>query len=211
MLFLLLSKTVRRLVGACVLAVLLVVVGTAASVWWTARADDRTPSDAIVVLGASQYDGRPSSVLEARLEHALTLFQDDVAPRILTVGGGAEGDRYTEAQAGERYLRGRGVDRARILAVGQGRDTLQSLQALETVMAGRGWDSVVLVTDPWHALRSLRMARDLGLTAVSSPTRRGPSVRTRETEVRYIARETAAYLYYRAFGASAGEGAPGAV
>ena len=209
--FLLFSKTIRRLVGACVLGVLLVVAGTATSVWWTARGDDRTPSDAIVVLGASQYDGRPSSVLEARLEHARTLFQDGVAPRILTVGGGAEGDRYTEAQAGELYLRGRGVDRNRILAVGEGRDTLQSLQALEAVMVERGWDSIVLVTDPWHSLRTRTMARDLGLSAVASPTRRGPSVRTRETEVRYIARETAAYLYYRAFGASAGAGAPGAV
>ena len=209
--FLLLSKTVRRLVGAVVLALLLVPLGTAARVWWTARGDDRTPSDAIVVLGASQYDGRPSSVLEARLEHARTLFAGGVAPRIVTVGGGAEGDRFTEAQAGELYLRSRGVDRQRILAVGEGRDTLQSLRALETVMDERGWDSVVLVTDPWHSLRTRTMARDLGMTAVTSPTRRGPSVRTRETEVRYIARETAAYLYYRAFGGSAALGAPGAV
>ena len=73
--FLLLSKTVRRLVGAVLLAVLLVVGGTATGIWWTARADDRTRSDAIVVLGASQYDGRPSPVLEARLEHARTLFE----------------------------------------------------------------------------------------------------------------------------------------
>ncbi|MCW2606498.1 MAG: hypothetical protein JWO60_1191, partial [Frankiales bacterium] len=153
----------------------------------------------------------PSSVLEARLEHARTLFQDGVAPRILTVGGGRPGDRFTEAQAGENYLRGRGVDRTRILAVGEGRDTLQSLQALDRVMGERGWSSVVLVTDPWHSLRTRTMARDLGLAAVTSPTRRGPSVRTRETEVRYIARETAAYLYYRTFGGSAGEGAPSAV
>ena len=97
---LLLSKTVRRLLAAVVLAVLLVVGGTAVSVWWTARGDDRTASDAIVVLGASQLDGRPSSVLEARLEHARTLIQADVAPRDITVGGSRPGDRFTEAQAG---------------------------------------------------------------------------------------------------------------
>ena len=208
---LLFSKTVRRLLGAVLLALLLIPLGTATLIWWTARTDDRSRSDAIVVLGASQFDGRPSSVLEARLEHARTLFLADVAPRILTVGGGRPGDRFTEAQAGESYLRGRGIDRTRILAVGEGSDTLQSLQALDRVLQERGWRSVTLVTDPWHSLRTRTMARDLGLTAVTSPTRRGPSVRTRDTEVRYIARETAAYLYYRVFGGSAGKGAPKAV
>jgi uncharacterized SAM-binding protein YcdF (DUF218 family) len=209
--FLLFSKTLRRLVLALLLAVLVVLGGTAAGVWWTARADDRTRSDAIVVLGASQFDGRPSPVLTARLEHARTLYEAGVAPRVITVGGGAPGDRFTEAQAGERYLRSRGVDRYDILALGEGRDTLRSLQALERTMQERGWRSIVIVTDPWHSMRSRRMASDLGLQAVTSPTRSGPSVRTRETELRYIARETAAYLYYRAFGGTVGEGVPGAV
>ncbi len=211
MFLLLFSKTARRLLAAVVLAVLAVPLGTAAHVWWTARSDDRTRSDAIVVLGASQFDGRPSSVLEARLEHAEGLFRDGVAPRIVTVGGGRQGDRFTEAQAGDLYLRKQGIDRNRILAIGQGSDTLQSLRALDVVMRERGWTSVVLVTDPWHSLRSRTMARDLGMTAVTSPTRSGPSVRSRSTEVRYVARETAAYLYYRTFGDSAGKGAPRAV
>lgn len=208
---LLFSRTVRRVVGAVVLGVLLVLVGTAGRVWWTARGDDRAHTDAIVVLGASQFDGRPSSVLEARLEHARDLIRAGVAPRILTVGGGRPGDRFTEAAAGEAYLRRRGVDRQRLLAIGVGRNTLESLRALDGVMRQRGWCSVTIVTDPWHALRSRTMARDLGLTARSSPTRNGPSVRTRGTEVRYIARETAAYLYYRASGGSGGGHGPPAV
>lgn len=208
---LLVLTVVRRLVAALVLVVALVLAGTAADVWWTARTDDRQHTDAIVVLGASQYDGRPSAVLASRLDHARALFRDGVAPRILTVGGAAPGDRYTEAQSGEAYLRKHGVDRTRVLAIGKGRNTLQSLQALDSVMTARGWRSVTLVTDPWHSLRSRTMARDLGLTAQTSPTRKGPSVRTRETEARYIARETAAYLYYRAFGGSVWEGGPTAV
>lgn len=204
----LLLRWARRLVAAVLLSVVAVVAGTAASIWWVARQDDRPTSDVIVVLGASQFDGRPSAVLTARLEHARTLYEEGVAPRVITVGGGAPGDRFTEAQAGERYLTSHGVDRKRILAVGEGRDTLQSLQALSRTMDERGWRSVVLVTDPWHSLRSRRMASDLGLSAVTSPTRSGPSVRSRETELRYIARETAAYLYYRAFG---GTGLPDAV
>ena len=205
---LLLSKTVRRLLALVVLLVLGVPALTAASVWWTARGDERTRSDVIVVLGASQFDGRPSSVFEARLEHARELYEGGVAPRVVTVGGGQPGDRTTEAAAGKRYLEGEGVED--VVAVAEGSDTLESLQAVSSLMERRGWRTAVLVTDPWHALRSLRMASDAGIEAVSSPTRSGPSVRTRGVQVRYIARETAAYLYYRVFGASTG-GGPAAV
>ena len=205
---LLLSKTVRRLLALVVLLVLGVPALTAASVWWTARGDERTRSDVIVVLGASQFDGRPSSVFEARLEHARELYEGGVAPRVVTVGGGQPGDRTTEAAAGKRYLEGEGVED--VVAVAEGSDTLESLQAVSTLMQRRGWRTAVLVTDPWHAMRSLRMASDAGIEAVSSPTRSGPSVRTRGVQARYIARETAAYLYYRVFGGST-DGGPAAV
>jgi uncharacterized SAM-binding protein YcdF (DUF218 family) len=203
----LLTRLVRRLVAAAVVAVLLVVAGTAVSIWWTARQDDRPRSDAIVVLGASQFDGRPSSVFKARLQHARALWEDGVAPRVVTVGGGRPGDRTTEAEAGAAFLEERGVD---VVAVPEGRNTLESLEAVEVLMAEQGWSSAVLVTDPWHSLRSRTMARDQGIDAETSPTRAGPSVRTRGTQVRYIARETAAYLYYRVLGRS-GEAGPSAV
>ena len=203
----LLLRLVRRLVAAAVLGVVLVVAGTAVSVWWTARQDDRPPSDAIVVLGASQFDGRPSSVFKARLQHARALWEGGVAPQVITVGGSRPGDRTTEAEAGAAFLEERGVD---VVAVPEGRNTLQSLEAVEALMTERGWSSAVLVTDPWHSLRSRTMARDQGIDAETSPTRAGPSVRTRGTQVRYIARETAAYLYYRVLGRS-GEAGPSAV
>ena len=203
----LLLRWFRRLVAAVVVGVLLVVGGTAASIWWVARQDDRPTSDAIVVLGASQFDGRPSSVFEARLEHAKRLYDAGVAPRVVTVGGGAPGDRTTEAAAGARYLESHGVE---ALAVPEGRDTLQSLRAVDRLFDDRGWASAVVVTDPWHSLRSRAMARDLGLDVETSPTRAGPSVRTRGTQLRYIARETAAYLFYRLLGRSS-EGGPRAV
>ena len=203
----LLLRVVRRLVAAVVVLALLVVGLTAVSIWWTARQDDRPRSDAIVVLGASQFDGRPSSVFKARLQHARALYEDGVAPRVVTVGGGQPGDRTTEAEAGAAFLEERGVD---VVAVPEGTDTLQSLVAVEELMTERGWSSAVLVTDPWHSLRSRTMARDQGIDAETSPTRAGPSVRTRGTQVRYIARETAAYLYYRLLGHSA-EAGPKAV
>ena len=200
-------RLLRRLVATAVVLGLLVVVGTAAGVWWTARQDHRPASDAIVVLGASQFDGRPSAVFKARLQHARKLFEAGVAPRVITVGGGRPGDRTTEAEAGAAFLRERDVD---VVAVPEGSNTLGSLEAVEALMTAQGWASAVLVTDPWHSLRSRTMARDQGLQVETSPTRAGPSVRTRDTQIRYIARETLAYLYYQLLGRS-GESGPNAV
>ncbi|MCY7366496.1 MAG: YdcF family protein [Frankiaceae bacterium] len=200
-------RWMRRLVSLVVVAVLLVLGGTAAGVWWTARQDDRPVSDAIVVLGAAQFDGRPSSVFKARLQHARALYEDGVAPRVITVGGSREGDRTTEAEAGAAFLEERGVD---TVAVAEGRNTLQSVEAVEQLMQQEGWETAVIVTDPWHSLRSVRMARDVGIDAQTSPTRAGPSVRTRGTQARYIARETLALLYYEILGRS-GESGPSAV
>ncbi|MDP9101406.1 MAG: YdcF family protein [Actinomycetota bacterium] len=204
---LLLSKTVRRVLLAVVLSGLLIVAGTAARVWWVARQDEHPRSDAIVVMGASQFDGRPSTVFRARLLHARELFLQGVAPVVVTVGGSAPGDRFTEAEAGATFLRDRGVS---VLPVGIGRDSLQSLRAVKEEFARRGWRTAVIVTDPWHSLRARRMATDLGIAAHTSPVRAGPAVRDRSTEARYIARETAAYLFYRLFHTSS-EAGPQAV
>ena len=165
-------------------------------VWYVARQDDRTHTDAIIVLGAAQFNGRPSPVLEWRLEHALKLYREGVAPDIVTVGGNRPGDRYTEAGTGKRWLNLHGVPDDRLVAVRSGSDTLQSMIDVGKTYKLRGWHSGVIVTDPWHALRSRTMARDNGIKAVSSPTRSGPTVGSRDTQVHYIARETGGYLYY---------------
>ncbi|MGY1743230.1 MULTISPECIES: YdcF family protein [unclassified Blastococcus] len=202
------GSLVVRLVGAAVLAVLLLVASTATAIWWTARQDSRPASDAIVVLGSAQYNGVPSSIFEARLEHALKLYEQGVAPVIVTVGGKAAGDQFTEAEAGREYLASGGVSPDALVAVEEGVDTLESMRAVGRVFDERGWGSAVLVTDPWHAMRAERMAEDAGIEAESSPTRQGPAVQTRATQFRYILRETAAYLLYRVTGESVA-GAPG--
>jgi uncharacterized SAM-binding protein YcdF (DUF218 family) len=185
----------RVVLGALVVAVLLV-GGTAIRVWQLGRVDERQPVDMIVVLGAAQYDGRPSPVFRARLQHALELYEEGVAPRIVTVGGAAAGDAFTEAQAGEQWLVENGVPGQALLPVDEGRDTFESFEAVANVAEQRGWESAVLVSDPWHSLRSRTMADDVGLTATTSPTKRGPVVQTRETQFRYIVRETGALIYY---------------
>lgn len=191
---------------ALLVLVLLVLVVTAGRVWWFARQDDRRVSDAIVVLGAAQFDGRPSSVFTARLVHARDLWKDHVAPRVITVGGKRAGDRFTEASAGKIWLTQHGVPADQVVDVGSGSDTLSSMAAVESRMKSQGWSTAVVVTDPWHALRTRAMASDQGMDAVMSPTRQGPAVRQRSTQIRYIARETLAYLYYKIFGKSSGHG-----
>lgn len=186
---------VRVLVGAVLVAAFLV-GGTAVRVWYVARVDDRRPVDAVVVLGAAQYDGEPSSVLAARLRQAKELYDEKLAPRIVTTGGSRAGDEYTEAEAGRNYLIRRGVPPEDVVAVGEGTDTLGSLRAAAALAGREGWSSALVVSDPWHSLRARTMARDAGLEAWTSPTRSGPVVQTRETQARYIVRETAALLYY---------------
>ena len=167
-----------RVIGAAVLALLLLVTSTALAIWWNARQDARPRSDAIVVLGSAQYNGVPSSIFAARLEHAKALYEAGVAPVIVTVGGKATGDQFTEAEAGRDYLANAGLPADALLAVPEGVDTLESMRAVSAAFDERGWSSAVLVTDPWHVMRAQRMAEDAGIVAESSPTRQGPSSST---------------------------------
>lgn len=197
---------VVRIIASVALLALAYLLAVAGQVWWVARQDDRPRSDAIVVLGASQYDGRPSPVLAARLDHARQLYAAKVAPRVLTVGGKAPGDRFTEGATGKRYLRSHGIPGSALVAIGRGRDTYASLRAVRALAQRRGWHRVVIVTDPWHSLRSREMAEHLGLDAATSPARSGPAVRTRGVEARYILRETLAYVYWQVFHKSSDSG-----
>ncbi|MET9214418.1 MULTISPECIES: YdcF family protein [unclassified Nocardia] len=191
------SRWIGRLIAGAVLMGVVLVAGTAFRVWQVARIDDYTKADAIVVLGAAQYSGTPSSVFEARLYQAWRLYEVGVAPRVITVGGKQEGDLYTEAASGKRYLEDKGVPSEDILAVETGSDTLRSVEAVATAMTARGMSSAVLVSDPWHSLRTRTMARDAGLDAWTAPTRTGPAVYTRESQFHGIARETGALLWYQ--------------
>jgi len=188
--------TLRLLLGALVMALVLI-GGTAFRVWQVAREDSRGHADAMLVLGAAQYDGTPSSVFAARLEQARTLYEQGVAPKVITVGGKQPGDEFTEAVAGRNYLIAEGIPASAILAVEEGSDTLFSIKAVAEAMHNNGMKSVVLVSDPWHSLRTRIMAAGQGLDARTSPTRQGPAVITRASQVHGIIRETGALLYYQ--------------
>jgi uncharacterized SAM-binding protein YcdF (DUF218 family) len=189
----------RRLVLLIVAFVVIVVLYVAIHIWWVAREDQHPRSDAIVVLGASQFNGTPSPVFAARLNHAVALYKAGVAPRIVTVGGKEPGDHFTEAASGVTYLAAHGVPRSHLLALPTGDDTLRSMRAVAASFRRHHWTTAVIVTDPWHCFRSRKMARDLGISADTSPERTGPAVASRGVEVRYIARETEATIYYEIF------------
>lgn len=197
---------VRRVIAGVIALALLWVVSVPFRVWWDARGEDHRASDAIIVLGAAQYNGRPSPVLEARLRKARELWRADVAPMIVTVGGGARGDVTTEADAGRMWLAANAVPAEAVVAVAVGGNTQSSLDAVGEVFDDRGWQSAVLVTDPWHTFRAKALARSVGIDAVSAPARSGPVVQTRQAQARYILRESLAYYRWRFTGDSGSGG-----
>lgn len=186
-----------RVLLVLLLAGLLVLAGvTAFRIVTFAGQDERRASDAIVVLGAAQFDGRPGPYLEPRLQHAADLYAGGIAPVVITAGGSQPGDRFTEAEAGRNWLAEHDVPADSVVAVGRGDDTLGSALATGELMRERGWRSAVVVTDPWHSLRATEMLQHAGIDAVASPTRTGPSNDGAWSAVRYTARETVAYLYW---------------
>ena len=147
---------------------------TFVQVWLAARRDGARPSDAIIVLGAAQYDGRPSPDLAARLDHAADLYRRGIAPVVVVTGGKQPGDRFTEAGASANYLHSHGVPESAILRETTGRTSWQSLAAAARFLKDRRLTNVVLVSDPYHSARIEGIAGELGLHAVTSPTRTSP-------------------------------------
>jgi uncharacterized SAM-binding protein YcdF (DUF218 family) len=139
----------------------------------TGNSDQARPVDAIVVMGAAQYDGRPSPELAARLDHVVLLWNRGLAPLVITTGSNRPGDRFTEAQASATYLVQRGVPADAIEQVG-GATSYDSLKAARDLLKARGLQRVLLVSDPYHSLRIRLVSEELGLTAYVSPTRTSP-------------------------------------
>ena len=188
-------RRARRRFAALVTAVALTVValpaGAVADVLRWAGQDDRTPTDAIVVLGAAQYQGAPSPVLANRLAHARTLVDEGVSDTIITVGGFQPGDITSEAQAGKEELVADGMRRRQVIAIPFGGNTAESMEAVAAIARSQGIGSITIVTDPAHSARSHALASDLGLEAHISPTQEGPGT-TLTGE--YLLRESAGLI-----------------
>jgi uncharacterized SAM-binding protein YcdF (DUF218 family) len=206
-----LSVAGRRPVGRLLATVVVVgLVGTLAvtayatfRIWQRGDVDDAPHMgtvDAIVVLGAAQYDGVPSPVFEARLDHAIALWRDGRAPILVMTGGRREGDRWSEAATARDYAIGQGVPAESIRMEDTGRSTLESLRAVATILDAEALASAVFVSDRSHMLRVMRMARDLGIEAYGSPTSNSPMDATTERRVDATLHELGALAWYALIG-----------
>jgi uncharacterized SAM-binding protein YcdF (DUF218 family) len=170
-------------------------------VWSQSHRDENHSADAIVVLGAAQYDGEPSPIFKARLDQAAYLYREGFSTTVIVTGGKQEGDRFTEAEAGANYLVSQGVSSEAFLLENQGSTTLESLREVRDLADEHGIQSVLLVSDPMHSERIKRIAGDLGFSAVySSPASYISLNRSRATKARELAREVASIIAYEIFG-----------
>jgi uncharacterized SAM-binding protein YcdF (DUF218 family) len=194
-------KIVRRILTVIVaVAFTLWVISAAAVLLWSSR-DEARPAQAIVVLGAAQYAGKPSPVLRARLDHALDLWNRHLASLLILTGGTGSGDATSEAAVGRKYARRHGVPDSAILVENEGRTTSESMRAVAGMLEVRGLQTALLVSDPFHMLRLRILARRFGFTPYTSPTQTSPISPNREERWKYMFSESVkaplAFLFER--------------
>lgn len=183
-------KIVRRILTIGVVTVFcLWLISAVAVLVWSSR-DEARPAQAIVVLGAAQYAGKPSPVLRARLDHALDLWNRHLASLLILTGGTGSGDITSEAAVGRNYARKHGVPDSAIIVENEGRTTSESMRAVAGMLEVRGLQSALLVSDPFHMLRLRILARRFGFTPYTSPTRTSPISPNREERWKYIFSES---------------------
>ena len=194
-----LFKIFRRIFAIVVLLIIVVPLYVASQIWWTAHHPSIKKSDAIVVLGAAQDNGKPTPVLAARITQARLAYESGLAPLIITVGGSQKGDLSTEAAASAHSLSQQGIKGSRIIVLPLGTDTLTSTVAYVSYMKLHHLTSVIISTDPYHCYRAMAEAKNLGITATCAAVQTGPGS-LGSTGLRYLIRETGAYLAYETVG-----------
>ena len=190
-------KLIRRFFTLIFLIIIGVPIFFIGQVWYAAKYAEPESAKVAVVLGAAQFDGRPSDALEARLVEAERIYKLGMVESILTVGGGAPGDRFTEARAGRKFLISNGIPRKNVIEIGDGRSTISSTKAYTAYLKRNLISNAILVTDPYHCRRATTMANDLGLTTTCSPVKTGP-YSLKNSSYRYLFRESVAYVAYLA-------------
>ena len=185
-----------QVVAVALVGVLLIVAYAIYRIAAQGDIDEARPADAIVVLGAAQFNGQPSTIFEARLQHAVDLWKSGLAPYLVVTGGKLPADRTTEAATARAWAIAHGVPKEAILGEDRGRNTLESLERVKAILARNDLHSAVFVSDETHMLRVLRMASDLGITAWGSPTRTSPSDLEPDRRWRAIVHELAGLAAY---------------
>ncbi|MGH7509093.1 MAG: YdcF family protein [Gemmatimonadales bacterium] len=179
-------RALKRALGLTLLAAVTIYTVALVMVLVVSQQDQRRPVDAIVVLGAAQYNGRPSPVLRARLNHALSLYRERLAPRIIVTGGVGRGDTTSEATVGRNYLVAHGVPSSVVVVQPVGRSTQASMTAVAEWLVKEGLQRAILVSDPFHMFRLRMEARRTNLEAYTSPTASSPISDNPVLELRYL-------------------------
>ena len=202
----LLFKIAKRVITTLLLLAIIIPLFVAYQIWNTGHSAVPAKSDAIVVLGAAQYNGIPSELLAVRIQDARLLYANGMAPKIITVGTALKGDMYSEAQSSALKLENdlgskvtKKVSHKDVVVISVGKDTLSSTIAYVAYMKLHNMKSVIIATDPYHCFRAISMATDLGIKASCAPTKSGPGSLS-ATGMKYIFRETGAYLSYKTVG-----------
>jgi uncharacterized SAM-binding protein YcdF (DUF218 family) len=193
------SKRRRRLLKFVVLVLAALLLWFAWTCFWVVRESwqqEVHPADAIIVLGAAEYAGRPSPVLKARLDHALFLFQQGVAPVVITTGGSGEDPKYSEGGVGHDYLMHRGIPEASLIAETQGSDTAQSAERIAVIMHKNHMKTCIAVSDEYHVFRIRKLLEHEGLKVYVAPR---PDSRPRSIlqRMQAVMREAVSYMAWR--------------
>ena len=184
------GRTLRKLVASGLLTVIVFWAGWMGAVLLWSTLDQAQPAESIIVLGAAQYDGHPSPVLRARLDHALELWNHRLAQVVILTGGTGLGDTISEAAVGRWYMRKHGVPDEAIMLENEGRTTQESMQAVARMLSHRGLKTAIVVSDPFHMLRLWILSRRFGFIAYMSPTRTSPISPNREKRWKYMLSES---------------------
>jgi len=179
-----------------VVAVALLIGSLIGAIFLAARSDQQQPVDAIIVMGAAQFNGRPSAVLRARLETTYRVWRDGVAPLIIVTGGKMPGDAFTESEASRNYLVDLGVPEAAIILENEGRNSEESLGGVAQIAREQDIEWVLIVSDGFHLFRSKMIAEGLGLEALGVPVDESPIEPWSATELDYVVREAGAVIAY---------------
>ena len=192
------ARALRRAILVVILAAIAYPLWLGFRVWDQSHQDEVLRADAIVVLGAAQYDGNPSPIFKARLDHAAYLYEEGLADTIVVTGGKAAGDRFTEADAGTQYLLDANIPANAILAESRGTTTYESLEAVRQIAATNEIETALFVSDPLHSERIKRMATDLGFgEAYTSPANYTRLERSRQTKLKELVHEVLSLLAYQ--------------
>ena len=189
-------RDLARIALAALTGALLVVGYMSWRIWDQGSRDEARSADAIVVLGAAQYNGIPSRILEARVTHAVDLFHEGLAPVLIVTGGNQPGDFTTEAAVARAYALSHDIPESAILVEDRGRTTLESIRTVAAMLRDRGFHSAVFVSDRTHLLRVLKMASDEGIEGYGSPTTTSPNESTALDRFRATIREIGALGLY---------------